>query len=171
MDNLITISDFKGLITIPDQASAIVIAKINKCIEENQEAFLIDAFGYPFYKLIEETYNVTAPAVPPTEWTDFVNGCEITIDGTSYKYNGLKEILAHYVFCVYVSENFVSVGKTSVTIPVQENSQRVDNSQFLTVVWNRFCAKFHDKFPTPYDYLTEKGIDFKSHQYEKQSWL
>ena len=171
MDNLITISDFKGLITIPDQSSPIVVAKINKCIEENQDNFLIEAFGYPFYKNIENAYNVVAPEIPAKPYADFVNGCEIEIDGIAYKYNGLKDILAHYIFCIYITENFASVNKTSVTLPVQENSQRVDNNQLLTVIWNRFCAKFHDQFPTPYTYLSENEIDYISHEYQKESWL
>lgn len=173
MDNLITISDFKGLITIANATSPAVIAKINSCIADGQNPFFIEAFGYPFFKEMETALNVGENETVSQEWTDFIEGVEIEFDGELHLYNGLKEILSYYIFAKYISENFISVNGSSVTIGMNENSSRVDNSQFLTVVWNRFVRLFHESDVTPYAFLTEKATypDHKENTYTKESWL
>lgn len=171
--NIISISDFKGRVLLPQQGNPTMVIIYNDLISRYQEKALIDIFGYAFYNELKTAYDNSEleenPIALDAKWSNLVNGAEITINETLYKYNGLKDILTRYIFAYFIIENHISTNTNSISTPTIEDGKGSHSAVYLGVVWNEMLSML----PSVYDYIDEVGTypDYIHHELEAQSWL
>ena len=175
--NIISISDFKGRVRLPQKANAEMVTIYNDLILRYQEKVLIDIFGYAFYSEMKTAYDNSELEENPISldpiWSKLVNGAEITIDSKLRKYNGLKEILTRYVFCWFIIENHISVNTNSVSVPMAEDGLSHNSEVYKSVIWNEMVKLFHCSDVTVYNYIDETNVypEYEKTTLETESWL
>lgn len=178
MKKLISISDFKGSVRLPNSSAVINATIYSDLIDTFQKKALIDIFGYDFYLQMEtaigeEPIENETPIVVEQKWLDLVNGADMTIDGKKFRYDGLKEILTHYIFYNWVVEYFPSINSNSISTPFAENSSVADPNFYITVIWNRISAMLYNDSTDVYSFVNYVN-DFPETNptiLEMQSWL
>lgn len=178
MKKLISISDFKGSVRLPNVSAPINATIYSDLIDTYQKKALIDIFGYDFYLKMETAIGEgpieeEEPIVVDQKWIDLVDGADMTINDKKYRYNGLKEILTHYIFYYWVVEYFPSINSNSITTPFAENSTVTDPNFHITIIWNRMINIIYEGNSTVYLFLNYVN-DFPETEptiLEAQSWL
>ena len=165
MDNLIVISDFKTDWALPNASAPIMATKYTGIITESQDKFLKELLGYSFFKEMQTAFDVEDPAVPPTIWSDFVNGCEYTENGVLKYFDGLKSLLIKAMWYEIIQSGLVYVGSNGLAVATLENSEATDPTMYI---FNRWGLIFQE-IKTVYAFLDLHSDTYPS--YEKSTKL
>jgi uncharacterized protein YfbU (UPF0304 family) len=147
---------------------------LDSLIAKYERLALIKTLGYDLYSELQtklENLNdaeyQTVKASADQKWKDLVNGCDVTIDGIKYRFEGLKPIgtfIADYIFYKYMendAKNHTGVGMVSSE---SNNTTRVNSYQKMVNVWNDMVSKIIDSEETYilslYFYLDYNTADF-----------
>ncbi len=159
---------------------------LDSLIAKYERLALIETLGYDLYSELQtnlENLNdveyQTVKASAEDKWKDLVNGCDVTIDGIKYRFDGLKPkgtFIADYIFYKFMeneAKNHTGIGMVSSE---SNNATRVNSYQKMVNVWNDMVSKIIDSEETYIlslyfylDYNTEdfpnwkpSGFDFKN---------
>jgi len=131
---------------------------LDSLIAKYERLALIETLGYDLYSELQtnlENINdaeyQTVKASADQKWKYLVNGCDVTIDGIKYRFDGLKPkgtFIADYIFYKYMendANNHTGVGMVSSE---SNNATRVNSYQKMVNVWNDMVSKIIDSDET-----------------------
>ena len=139
--SLIDGSYFKNEIYIPNiLENGSYTDDITDAIEKYEPDLLNLLLGYELYKALLSDLNNGTPQ--SQRFKDLVNGAEFTLRARLLKWDGLKNMIAYYVYFNYVYYNNIHLsGVGSMQIDA-ENSKRVSPFDKLQVAWDRFQKQY-----------------------------
>lgn len=113
-------------------------------IEDREKELLISILGYTQYLELKDQFVETTPgvwnwvALPVQKWKDLVDGKENWL-GLRYTIGGKKvSLIANYVFCKYLEDDYSAYTTTGTVISDAANSTQVNPTQKITIAWNKF---------------------------------
>ena len=145
---------------------------LTQYVDEFARKLLKDALGYDLFKELDTNItNGVLDAGAPQKWLNFVNGCEYTKDGKTYKWNGLifteglhkSSLLAKFVFYHWLKDNVTTITGTGEKSIKSVNADSVNTNQRLVTVWNDFVSEYqgsNTRFPTVWYKGATKVIDW-----------
>jgi len=141
MANLVTPSQFIGDINLPGQVLTGSYATIGFFIEKYEKEALIDLLGYDLYKELKAEID-SVPQVFTAKWSALVNGAEFNIGSYLYKFDGLADMLAYFVYYNYLKDNVNNYESVGAVIPQGENSARTAPDGLMVNAWNEYKNSF-----------------------------
>lgn len=164
--------------------------KLDSFIEQYERDILITTLGYDLYKELQSNLEVlngqTEQSVKVSadqKWKDLVNGCEMTIDGYIYKFDGLKSnnsFIADYVYYKFMEDDLKNHSGVGFIQANPNGEIKTNPTQKLVSVWNDMVEKimFQDKpyMLSLYAFLDYNNVDFpkwlgKNFEYKNQYGL
>lgn len=142
MANIVTVSDFKGMIMIPQIGSPIntgaetvlpVNSALTELIDEKEPEALTKLFGYNLYRALK---NGLAADPIDQRWIDLRDGSETEINGVWKAYAGVKPLITRYVYYWWLRENATQSTGVGEAINKTENAYRVGPAQKQVTAWN-----------------------------------
>ena len=142
-------------------------------IDSKARLCLKDVLGYELFKDFDSNVtdgNIDAGA--PQKWLDLVNGVEYTLDGTLYRWNGLKEIdgafkeslLTPFIFYHWLYDNASKMSGVGEVVINAKNAINVNSTQRLVSTWNEFIGSYQTGYnnysPSAYYHRGIKVIDW-----------
>lgn len=139
MNNIVTITDFKGKYAI--SVSEYALDTFNDFIAEEQYDLLIDMLGADLYN----DFNTN-----PTNarWQNLLNGVTYTdYNGYTQNWRGLKTLLVPYIYSKFTLENYKKQVQSGVVKPKFENSEPLNERERKEVAyeaWNNFTKIWYE---------------------------
>jgi hypothetical protein len=146
MSLLISISDFEGFPAISVNTN--VVKKLNPYIKEAQELDLLPILGQELYWALMEDFEAS-PSL--ATYSDLFNGSEYTLNGRTYKHQGLKPALIYFTYARYrmnANEEETATGlvikNNPYSEPASEKSiaRRVDQARSAAFAYMEPVIKF-----------------------------
>jgi hypothetical protein len=146
MTLLISLSDFNGYPAI--SANTNVVKKLNPYIEEAQKLDLLPMLGSRLYWALIADFEAS-PSL--AEYGDLFNGSEYTINGKTYKHEGLKPVLIYLTYARYrmnANEEETATGLVVKNNPYSEAAsekaiaRRVDQARSAAFAYMEPVIKF-----------------------------
>lgn len=146
MTLLITISDFAGYPAISSNTN--VVKKLNPYIGEAQVLDLLPILGQELYWDLIADFEASPSLV---NYSDLFNGSEYTINGVTYKHQGLKPALCYFTYARYrmnANEEETASGLVTKNNPYSEPaseksiSRRVDQARSAAFAYMEPVIKF-----------------------------
>jgi hypothetical protein len=141
MANLVTAAQFIGDINLPGQVLSGSYATIDSYITKYEKDALIDLLGYDLYKELKAEID-SVPQVFTAKWSALVNGAEFLIGTYLYKFDGLADMVAYYVYFNYLNDNVNNYESVGAVIPAGENSTRTAPDGLMVASWNNYKRRF-----------------------------
>jgi len=149
MANLITYSDFSGLLTLPDAGDATVNQKCTDLITEFQNQILDDLMGYSLRKAFLAD---VAAVTPQNKWLLLLNGGEYTNDNGDLTYfQGVKKMLVYYIYAEIIRYYAFLTTQGSGEAQGKSNNATVEFDKFY-----RYYNMFIEEYRNCHDYLLYK---------------
>lgn len=165
MANLINEAYFTGARALPTKTDD-DLDLLDEFVEEKQNRFFIDLFGYEFQKLMlaDPTNPIYSRILTGGEFTD--------LSGNLNYWEGINESLANYVYCYYNKELVLKRTSIGFSAGNTENGFITDAIKKPVQIWNRIpkamdvlyqlLSVYSDDYPTliftPYESLNEFNI-------------
>lgn len=152
--------------------------KLDSFREKYEREILIMTLGYDLYKELQSNLEVltgqteqSVKASADQKWKDLVNGVELTIDGYTEKFEGLKSdnsFIADYVYYKFMEDDLKNHSGVGFTQSNPNGGTKTNPTQKLVSVWNDMVEKiiFYDK---PYMLSLYYFLDYNNVDYPK--WL
>jgi hypothetical protein len=117
---------------------------LNRIIAKYEKILLIKLFGYTLYKLIA-AYNPLDESATEQRILEIIKGKEFTLDGYTYKWNGLintdkESIIAYYVYYYYCKNLISTTTSTGEVQNEHENAVTVDFNRRMQQAWGRMLV-------------------------------
>jgi len=144
---------FNGGFEIPNVLELNSDAKDNleAVVNDKSRLFLQEALGYTEFEDLDQyvVNGVFDENIAPQKWLDFVNGKEYTLNGNTYKWQGLiylqgslkKSILTDFCYYYWLEEKQSQMVGVGEIVLDAKNANRVNSTQRLVRVWNEFVEK------------------------------
>ena len=146
--SIITLEYFeKGSLYIPNNPS-LDVGGSNNNIQNDLQLFidiyerelLINALGIVLY----DAYLASPTS---TKWVDLINGKTYSVNGKSYRWDGLlgankQSLLAFYIYCQYLRNGSSIYTTTGVVVPDAANSQSYDPTPKYIHAYNKFIISY-----------------------------
>lgn len=115
-----------------------------------EREFLIKAFGYDLYKLIN-VYDSDNPTTSSQRIRDIVEGKEFTVSSYTYKWEGLinsqkDSPIAYYVYCQIMLNNQTHTTTIGENALEYENAQRANVNAKVSRAWARMKEQLGEFF-------------------------
>lgn len=159
MNNQVTSVDFVGSIFLPESISGATDFGTNYIVKYQKE-ILIKLLGYDLYLAFET--GLAVEPTPETKWTDLKNGSTYQIDGINKQNIGTKKIVANYIYCKWVSENWQQLSAIGVFTAKAENSEFASPENKYATAWNEMINYYNNVC----DFITEKESDYPNWENE-----
>jgi len=119
---LLSVSDFINELLIPgtENSRSGVSQELCAAIEKYEPIFLSAAMGYGFYK--DMLANIGTDGSTTPEYEKLVDGDDYTSNGILYKWDGLREYTAQYVYYWYWRNAMTNTTLVGQTISQTENA-------------------------------------------------
>jgi len=152
--------------------------KLDSFREKYEREILIMTLGYDLYKELQSNLEVltgqteqSVKASADQKWKELVNGVELTIDGYTEKFEGLKSdnsFIADYVYYKFMEDDLKNHSGVGFTQSNPNGGTKTNPTQKLVSVWNDMVEKiiFYDK---PYMLSLYYFLDYNNVDYPK--WL
>lgn len=152
--------------------------KLDSFREKYEREILIMTLGYDLYKELQSNLEIvtgqteqSVKASADQKWKELVNGVELTIDGYTEKFEGLKSdnsFIADYVYYKFMEDDLKNHSGVGFTQSNPNGGTKTNPTQKLVSVWNDMVEKiiFYDK---PYMLSLYYFLDYKNVDYPK--WL
>lgn len=110
-------------------------------IDKYEREHLLDVLGVEMYDQLKSANEDLENA--DQKWQDLVNGCNYTLDGKHYRWDGLigyekNSLLAAYVFCKYLKNDYGTYTTTGIVINKPKNAVIVDPKRKYLTAWGIF---------------------------------
>ena len=118
-----------------------------------QKEILIKLLGYDLYLAFE------AGLIEPTvlqKWIDLRDGSTYVVDGINYQNLGCKDMVAYYVYCKWLSNNYEQITGIGVINTTSDNAINITPENKMTIGWNKMV----DLYNNVYDFLKENETDY-----------
>lgn len=120
-------------------------SNLDTVIERYERQLLLDALGLDIYNGL-----VTAMADlqgSEQKWQNLVNGMDYSVDGTNYRWDGLKGknkdgVIAHYVYCMYLRQDEIDYSTTGMKRNAVENALRASFTEKYVSAWSNFINMY-----------------------------
>ena len=135
-----TATYFKGQIAVSNltEPNSSVGELLNVYIDERVRLLLQNLLGNVLFDDLDS--NITNGVLDndaPQKWKDFVNGVNYTIDGKTFVWGGVKELLAFFVYHEFKSDLLLKDDR------IQPKNVTVTNpNSHLVSVWNQFLSMY-----------------------------
>jgi hypothetical protein len=152
MNNLITYTDFKGAINIPNidkDITSFNTVYIAPC----QKNILIKLLGYHEYINFEIGLD---EATILQKWIDLRDGSTYEVDGIKKENPGVKNIIANYTFCEWCINNQTQLTGIGAIRPNSDNSENVSIAGKYGKAWNDMVLLYRQV----YSFLIENSSDY-----------
>jgi len=140
MTNQVTSADFVNSIFLPESVSGSTSFGTDYIVKY-QEEILIKLLGYDLYLAYEAGLEVEP--TPESKWTDLEDGSTYQINSINYRNVGTSKIVANYVYCKWLSDNWENLSSLGVFRSKQENADYVSPENKMTSAWNEM-VKYYD---------------------------
>ena len=127
------------------------LEELTQFIDEKSRLCLKEVLGYSLFKDFDSNMSYgNIEGTAPVKWLNLVNGVEYTIDGKSYKWQGLKveegafkrSLLANYTFYYWLEFNQSRMSGVGEVVLTAKNAVNVNPTQRLVKVWNEFVDMY-----------------------------
>lgn len=155
MAYIIDESYFQRELYVPnsDELNSGAFNELQSFIDDKARLCLKNALGYALFKDLDD--NITDGVLnddAPQKWIDLVNGVEYTLDGKTYKWQGLiytegafkKSLLANFVYCEWLTYNQSRMSGVGEVVTTAKNAINVNSTQRLVTIWNDFVDMYQD---------------------------
>lgn len=143
MATIVTPSDFKGMIMLPQINAPVnigvsvefpVSADLQSLIDDKEPEVLTKLLGYSLYKAF---IAGLAEDPIPQKWADLKNGAEYTDQrGNLQKYLGIKPIISRFVYYWYLRQQATQTTGVGESSNKTENAIRTSPNQKQATAWN-----------------------------------
>lgn len=143
---------------------------LGDCITEVEKDLLIGALGLDLYNELQTALadidNATA------RWQNLVKGLEYSIDGKTYKWEGLnspKSLIAYAIYYYFLYRTNTFLTGVGVQQPNAENATNLNPNYKMSHAWQTFLRKYQNGFidcPTVYK---RYGIEFVDWYYTENN--
>lgn len=128
-----------------------VKSELEVFIDRCERDVLLDAFGPTLYNQLK-TANDDLPNAAQ-KWKDLVDGADYTLDGKTYRWDGLKgyeknSLLAAYVFCKYLKNDDGRYTTVGIVKNKAKNANVVSPMRKYLTAWNNFLNLYQDDCKT-----------------------
>jgi len=126
-------------------------AALGRYIDGKVRLFLQRTLGFDnFTDLDSNIVSGVLSNTAPQKWKNLVDGCTYVIDGTNYRWQGLKytegtsktSILAHYVYCYWIRGNVSFMSGVGEIRAESKNSINVNSTQTFVETHNEFVQMY-----------------------------
>lgn len=124
------------------------VSSLNAEIAYKEQELLISILGHVQYLELASQFVQVAGvwnwvASPLQKWVDFVDGKDDWM-GLRYTIAGNKiSLIANYVYCYYLEQDYSTYATTGVVIPDSSNSTHVNPTHKIVTAWNDFVKKLN----------------------------
>lgn len=124
------------------------VAKIQVFIDRYERDLLINALGVVLYNQLKTILDAdTLNDVGNEKWEKLVNGEDYTLDGKTYRFDGLlgfsqQSFVASYVYCRYLKDNDATYTTVGTVRDTAKNATSVSAAPKYVGVWNSFIEKY-----------------------------
>jgi len=122
MNNLLTINEFVQLRNISQKVDD---KKLNEAIKQAQGSDLIAILGDFYFDVVA---NMEAP-----DWQPLLDGCSFAYCGKNYYQEGIRALLADYVYARFIAKLNVNLTPFGVTKKKSENSEPLTASEIRDI--------------------------------------
>lgn len=135
-----------------DELSLYIDDKARQCLKH--------ALGYTLFNDLDSNVSHgVLDAGAPAKWQNLVNGVEYTLNGNTFKWQGLiyteglmkRSLLANYVFYYWLLDQQSQMSGVGEVIVNAKNAVNINSTQRLVRVWNDF-VKMYQEGMYQYDY-------------------
>lgn len=108
-------------------------------IDREEEERLIKVLGRPLYIAL-----ITGLAVMPTpdvKWTNIALGCDYTLNGRKYHWDGLEFVMTRYIYSRWLSENVTTWTNNGAAESETENSTKATPAPMIVKAFNEFSDR------------------------------
>lgn len=142
--------------------------ELQEFIDEKSRLCLKEALGYVLFKELDsyiDDGNLEGSA--PSIWGNLVNGVEYTVNGNTYKWEGListegafkRSLLANYTYYYWLYYNQSTMSGVGEVVLNAKNAINVNSTQRLVSTWNTFLQMYQgNKTQSGYNKYYHKGI-------------
>ena len=118
-------------------------------IDNYERDLLINALGVPLFNLLTTAMDDLPNA--DQKWQDLVNGTDYTINGKTYRWEGLKgynkqSLIAFYVYCQYLRNDESTYTTTGVVQNTAKNATNYSPTGKYIKAWNCFIEQYQKDF-------------------------
>ena len=152
MNNLVTIANFVGDRFIPNLSKYETEFNTNY-IAPYQKDVLIKLLGFDLYLQFEAGLSVETPE---QKWIDLCDGSTYQVNGINKQNAGVKDIIAYYVYCKWVSANFEELSGHGVINTTTENAEKISPENKITSAWNNMLNYYY----LTYNFIIENETDY-----------
>jgi len=150
----------KGIRFIPNHtnqnAGATVTDELDNAIDVYSSELLRYALGIANFDLLKTALQDLPNADQKLQ--DLVNGVDYTINSVTYRYGGLKEIIADFVYCRYFENDNETYTTTGVVQATAENAVQAAGTPKYIRVWQEFIYKYQNKNRRGCNLVTFDGV-------------
>ena len=125
----------------------------NAYITKYQKEVLIKLLGYDLYKAFE---TGLAEETPEDKWTDLRDGSTYEVNDIKHENPGCVDIVAYYVYCKWLSDNWEQLTGVGVGNSVAENAVIVSPENKMTKAWNKMVENYY----MTYDFIIQNESDY-----------
>lgn len=128
-------------------------------IDDKARQCLKNALGYTLYNELDSEIDMSGMLknTAPAKWQNLVNGVEYTLEGKTFKWQGLKysegmykrSLLATYVYYHWLIEQQSKMSGVGEVVVNAKNAVNINSTQRLVRVWNDFVMQYQEGL---YDY-------------------
>lgn len=153
MANILDKTLFVGDLYLPKDS----FSNIDLFITKFEKVVLINLLGYEEYKKL-----IATPTLEP--YKSLIDGAEFTVQSNgvseTLKWDGLKQLIACYVYCYYMKNSVSSTQSVGETKSIQENSGNANIFGKVLSAWTQFenlyGSEYENLEPTAYAYIYSK---------------
>jgi len=153
--SIVTLDNFNsGILFIPNNRpknaggdNSNVQNSLQLFIDVFERELLINALGITLYEEFEDEL----PNPTTQKWIDLLNGKTYSINGKSYRWDGLtgangQSLIAYYVYCQYLRNDQSIYTTAGVVLPDASNSQNADPTPKYISAYNRFIDSYQGDY-------------------------
>lgn len=127
------------------------LEELTQFIDEKSRLCLKDVLGYELFNDLDSNIEFGNLKDDATQkWKDLVNGVEYTIDGNTFRWQGLKveegafkkSLLANYTFYYWLDYNQSRMSGVGEVVLNAKNAVNVNSTQRLVKIWNEFVDMY-----------------------------
>ena len=164
-----------------DEINSGAYKEIQEFIDNKSRLCLKEALGYNLFKELDSNISYgTLDDAAPQKWLNLVNGTDYTLNGKTYRWEGLiqnegafkKSLLANYVFYYWLLYNQSRMSGVGEVVLKAKNAVSVNSTQRIVSVWNEFINMYQDDTCTvgrrEYYYRGIKTVDYLGGNYNNE---
>lgn len=168
---LIDSSNFVGTINIPNTNREEISQRLDMFIDQYEPKLLRDLFGYELSKaftagIADYDSDGSNPTIDQ-RWLDLIEGAEYERSGRTYKYEGLPDIDARYVYWHWMEDQHTQTVGLGEVKAKAENAEQANPAVKMVRAWNDMV----DMIWNLYYFMKDKTDIYPEWKSQDQAWM